>query len=340
MNNVNDIYLTNPNDINYLFDLTNDSYSNYILDNSFIIFLSVENILCLIYLTQENSIVIYDLENQQKVGEIKYHHNHYITSFNHMLDKKNKKDLIMSISGEDNNIIIWDLNDLKLILNIININKGGVLHSACFLNDNDKYYILTSNCSQSPFHIHFEPIKVFDFNGQKVKEINESNEKTYYIDTYFDNKLLKNFIITCNFNYLKSYDYEKNELFHKYYDKDDGAHFTFSIYNIENNIDIIETSNMGIVRIWNFHTAELLNKISINFKRLFSVCLWNKEYLFAGSDDHTIKLIELKNGKVIKNIEGHNNIVLTIKKIKHPKLGECLISKGFKEDQIKIWGKK
>ena len=333
------IYL-NPNDIKLLNDVTTDSYSNYILDNSFLIFTSIDNVLILVYLKINKTIIIYDLINFQKLGEIKYHHHNYINSFKYFFDKKNKKDLIMSISCEDNNLILWDLNKLECILNIITINKGGVMHSACFLNDNENYYILTSNSSQHPYYITFDPIKIFDFNGIKVKEINNSNDKTYYIDTYYDNKIKKNFIITCNFNHIKSYDYEKNELYHKYYEKDDGAHYTFSINNIENITKIFESSNSGIVRIWNFHSSELLDKISINNKRIFSICLWDNNYLFAGCDDNSIKLIELKTGKVVKNLEGHNNIVLTIKKINHPKFGECLISKGFKEDPIKIWAYK
>ena len=289
---------------------------------------------------KKNNIIIYDLENQQKIGEIKYHHKSYITNFQHITDIKNKRDLCMSVSCEDNNIFIWDLNKLGCILNILNINNGGILYSACFLNDNNNIYILTSNSSQSPFYINFEPIKIFDLNGQKIKEIKNSNDKTYYFNTYYDNTLSKNYIITCNFNYIKSYDYENNELYKKYYDKDDGAHYTFIIYNNENNINLIESSNGGLVRIWTFHTGQLINKINLDNQvilRILSICLWNNNYLFAGCTNGNIKLIDIQNGNVVKNLEGDKNIVLTIKKINHPKYGECIISKGFKEDQIKLW---
>jgi WD40 repeat protein len=247
----------------------------------------------------------------------------------------------MSISSEDNNIIVWDLNTLQNILNIVNINTGGVLYSACFLWHNDEFYVVTSNCSQSPFYINYDPIKIFDSNGQLIKEINESKERTYFMDAYYDNKITnKKYIVTCNFNYLKSYDYEKNELYQKYYDKDEGAHFTFDIYDYnDKQVNIIESSNMGTIRIWNFHTGDMLNKIAINNKRFFSVCLWNNDYLFAGCEDGSIKLIEVQNSNIIYSLDTTNNSIaaLTIKKIKIEKYGECLISKGFKEDQIKIW---
>ena len=40
---------------------------------------------------------------------------------------------------------------------------------------------------------------------------------------------------------------------------------------------------------------------------------------------------------VEKNLEGHNSGIFTIKKIEHPKLGKCLISQGYEDDQIKLW---
>ena len=112
----------------------------------------------------------------------------------------------------------------KCILNIIKVNESGVLFSACFLNDNDNIFILSSNCNTSLFCTTFEPIKLFDLNGNKIKDIENSNDRTYFINTYYDNNLSKNFIVACNFNYLKSYDFGKSKMYKKYYDWDDGAH--------------------------------------------------------------------------------------------------------------------
>ena len=51
----------------------------------------------------------------------------------------------------------------------------------------------------------------------------------------------------------------------------------------------------------------------------------------------TIKIIDLDNGIVIKNINGHNSGVISIKKIMHPEYGECLLSQGALYDQLKLW---
>ena len=56
--------------------------------------------------------------------------------------------------------------------------------------------------------------------------------------------------------------------------------------------------------------------------------LWNNDNLFVGCQDKTIKLINIKNGKTTKILSGDREEVVTIKKIIHPKYGECLISYG------------
>ena len=62
--------------------------------------------------------------------------------------------------------------------------------------------------------------------------------------------------------------------------------------------------------------------------------------MFVGCSDNNIKLIDLSNESIIKSLQGHNDVVLTIKKIIHPQYGEVLISQGTGDDQIKIWAYK
>ena len=325
-NNINLI----PKNIQSINNFINDAYAQYIKDNSFIAFKSIYNILFLIYSTKNKSIIIYNIINNRKINEIKNAHNEYITNFRHYLDNINKRDLILSISLDDNNIKLWNINNFECLLNLLNVNKSGGLHSACFLNDNNQIYIITSH---EAFDF-FEPIKVFDLKGNKIKEINNSNEKTNFIDIYFDIKLSKNYIITGNKGYAKSYEYNENKVYHKYYDNDKESHSSIIINNKE---ELIESSFSGHIRIWNFHTGELLNKIKVNEKSLISICLWNNEYLFVGCEDKTIKLIELKKGLIINTLKGHKKDVICIKKISHPKYGECLITQGWESDGIKIW---
>ena len=192
--------------------IINDSYAGLNIDNCFIVIESINKVIYLIYSNINKSIVSYNLINNQKINEIKNAHNDYITNFRHYLDCINKRNLIISISGEDNNLKLWDINKCECLLNIKNINKQGLLMSACFLNDRNKLYILTSNSNC----IRPEEIKVYDFKGNKIKEIKYSNEDTYFIDTYYDKKLNNNYIITGNYSYIKKYNYIQNKNYHKF----------------------------------------------------------------------------------------------------------------------------
>jgi len=330
---------SNPNNLIFLKNLVEDSYSSICLDNIFSIFKSINEILYLIYSNNKKSIILYNLLNNQKISEIKNAHKDFILSFRHYLDKINNIDLIMSISSYDNNIRLWKIPSSECILNLTNINNFGKLETACFLYYENKNYILTSNCNYKNIS---EPIKIYDFKGKKIKEINNSNEITKFIDIYYDIKLNKIYIITGNKGLSKSYDLKTNKIYNIYENKEKYREFNISliITNINDKICLIESSIGGIIRIWNFRSAVLLNKINISKtygdQILYGLCLWNNKYLFIGNNKMKIILLELKNYKVIKQFQCNNGSILTIKKLVHSKYGECLISLGVK-GAIQLW---
>ena len=327
-------YINNPpKDIKLKGNITEDSFAYVILNNTFMVFKSINEIIYLIYCNINNSIICYNLEKEQKINEIKNYHEEFITNFKHYLDKENKRDLIMTISLDDNNIRVWKIDNWECIINIPNVNKEGYLYSATFLYNNNKLYIISSN-----FNLLKKPemIKIYDINGNKLDEINESNDITYIIENYYDNDLGKNFIITGNLGSVKSYTFGNKELYNKYYDKENGTHLSLLIYKKNKNTNLIESCFDGNISIWNFHSGTLLNKIKIS-KWLTGICLFENDYLFVGCYDKTIKLLDIKNQNIINNLEGHNDWVLTIKVINHSKYGKCLISQGRRKDQIKMW---
>ena len=333
-----------PDEINSLINITYDAFSYYNYDNSFIIFTTIEILLYLVYATQEKSIKCFNILDNEQIIEIKNaeEDSKYITNFRHFYDKQNKRDLIMSISGIKNNIKIWEINNWECIINIKDIYKTGNIFSSCFINDNNNnIYIITSNCS---LFKNSQPLKIFDLNGNFIKDINKSIEKTFFVGTYYDINKSKNYIITVNKDNLKSYDYDENLFYKKYQEikenkkmNFDDYHYNYTINDFDNICQLIDSGDDGYIRIWNFHEGNLIKKIEIDKNCILSLCLWNSDYLFASSEDHLIKLIDLQAGIVIKNIIGHVDIVCTIKKIYHPKYGECLISQGYKKDQIKLW---
>ena len=326
----------NPIDIKFREDI-NDAYAKYVLENSFSSFKSIDEIYYLIYSNKNKDILFYDLEKNKIIKERKNAHNEYISGFRHYLENNiyNKRDIIMSVSCKDNNIKLWNVQNLDLLLNLQNINLHGELDSACFLKDKNQSYIISSNDEEN--ELNTELIKVYDFNGNKIKEIFDSNDNTFFIDSFFDKKLNKNFIITSNNSHMKSYDFNENKLYQTYCNFDNRGHFSFIIYEKNNMIKLIDSVVDGNIKIWNFHTARLLKKIKIANYRIYSICLWNYENLFIGSEDKTIKLIELNNGTIIKIIEGHNKDVISLRKIYIPQYGECLISQGWLNEKIKLY---
>ena len=302
-------------------------------ENSFSLFNSIDNILILVYSTKEFSIISHNVNSNQKLIEVKNAHDDDIIGFNHFFDKKNKRDLIMSISAL-NFLKIWDTKNWECILHLSKINNNGLLSSAWFLkNNNNECLIVTSN---SNYGVGTEKIKIFNLKSEIIKEINYSNEDTLYIDTYYEDEKSKTYIIVCIKNYIKSYDYNENKLYHKYSEKNEGHHYSAFIHKTEGIVKLIESCIVdGFIRIWNFHHGNLLCKINSNMK-VCSLCLWNDKYLFSGSLDGKILIIDLLNQIVIKTIDAHKNWINCIRKFKNNKLGEFLITQGF-DDQIQIW---
>ena len=100
----------------------------------------------------------------------------------------------------------------------------------------------------------------------------------------------------------------------KYCDNSNNVHNSIIIDDKSLIIKIIESCEDGNIRIWDFYSGELLNKIKISNKRLYEICLWDNKYIFVGCEDNTIKLVETNMNLIIKSLKGHNNKVLTVKK--------------------------
>ena len=319
-------------EITLLSDVLLNSYT-CMFSNSFLYFKTFDDLNYLVYSSKNNSIICFDLYKNQKIVEIK--NNEIISSFRNFSDKKNKRDFILAVFPNKNNLRIWNVKNWQCILYINQVYNEASIYSACFLNDNGNIFVIASNCDY--FGVS-ESIKVFDFNGNKIKEINDSNDATLTIDIYFDKINSKKYIITGNKHYLKSFDYDKNILYQKYYEEDCSSHYSFIIDDKKEITKLFESCKDGNIRIWNFHSGILLIKIKISDQSLYDICLWDDKFLLVACHDKEIKILDLTNNKIVKKLIRHNNSVISLKKINHIKFGECLISHGYENDQFKIWG--
>ena len=321
--------------IKFLKYLAEDSYCRIGLDNTFIIFKSINNIFYLIYSDKNNSIISYNLISNKKINEIKKAHEYYIISIRYYCDTLNKRDLILSMSCFDNNIKLWNIHNYECLLSIKNYNNGCDPLS-CFLNDNNQIYIISINNTTN------YKIDIMNFNGELIKEIIDNNNKrTYIIDTYFDNKNSKNYILTGNDANVKSYDYNENKIYKIYSDNDKRGHHSLIIYN-ENDVEkLIESSFDGNIRIWNFHSGLLLNKIKVNngliASWIYSICLLDNNYLIIGCYKGIIRVIDINKQTTIKELNYHQYPVICITKLHLPNIGTIVVSQGFEEDGINLY---
>ena len=322
------------------YKIEEESYINENLDNSFVVFNSINKILYIIYSTNGKSIISFDLNNFQKISEINGSHNKCITNFKHYLDIKKNRDLIMSISKRNNTIKIWDFKNWNCI-STLTIKYFGNILAASFINDiNDKnqiYLISNINTINNP-----NSLAILDFKGNIIKNIKGTTEIVVFIDTYYDKLFAKMYIIFGKLGFVESYDYIKNKIYHRYVDYDNkgenlGAHYSVIVNDFNNLIRLIESSIDGFIRLWDFHSGILIKKIKVGDIWLYGICLWNDDYLYVGTEDNSIKLIDLNNGGIIKSLDGHDHSVLTIKKAFIPKYGYCLISQERGNSQIKLW---
>ena len=315
--------------------LTNSSYIEYTLDNAFDAFTTLSGNVLLVYATKFKSIECFDIVKQKFIKTLLNAHTSLILIIKYYCPKFMKKEIILSSSNApDYCVKIWDIKNWTCILNFNKIYDKGNMLAVCLQFDEfqKESYIFTSN--------DFGPIKIWGFNGKFIKNINKSeNNETYFLDTYYDDLLLKYFLICGEMKCCKSYELNTHQLFRTYLDNTSCAEHTSAFINKNGNtVELVECEFYGYIRIWNFRSGDLIKKIEV-CKRipLVSMCLWNKNYLLASCVDYTIKLIDFKNYAFIKSFNGHNNEVSTIKKIMHPTYGECLISQGLANEQIKMW---
>ena len=320
-------------------NIIRDAIVPYPAGYSFCLFCSIDRILYLIYTSREYSIISYDLINDKRINQIKKAHNNYISNFRQYLDGINKRDLLISVSTLINNIKVWNIKNYECLCNLENIYDKSVILSACLLNENNKIFIVTCNEPQ----YFFEEIKVFELKGNIYKKIYNYDDLTHYIDSYYDNNLSKNFIITGNASYPRSYDYSNSKLYHKYSDDNNKGQYYMTFYDKDDILKLIESSSDAYIRIWDFHSGKLLSKINISdtfYCKIYSFCVSNNNYLCAGMSGGKVIEIDLKTKKLVSFSSNDKNDYLAIQTVEHSKYGECLISQDCNRGQIKLWKKK
>ena len=87
------------------------------------------------------------------------------------------------------------------------------------------------------------------------------------------------------------------------------------------------------VKIWNFHSAQLLSEINISKSAIKGISLWDEVNLLVGTGSG-LKLVDLNKNKLAKNFVDTVNIV-RIDLCTIPKYGKCLITSSYQE--MNLW---
>ena len=317
----------------------NKTFNNY----SFAAFKSINDIYYLIYSNIIYSMIIYDIINNKKINEIKTTDNSKIIYFKYFSDIKNKREFMLTISLLTDNLSkslkIWNVINFECIYNFKNINN---LYSACILNDNNNELKIIMNCPKENLHI-------YDFKGNKIKDLNIENKSKISIELFYDKELNKNYIIYGDdiIDNITSYDYNENKIYHKYDNYDDSID-NLIIDKEKNKVILMYVTKYGNITLWDFHTGKLLKSVSICYKDNFvkCICFWNYKYSFLGFNrtyqynpkrhyyfhntdniNNSIRIINLDKKEMLTNfISITNGMPKTLKKINHPKKGDYLIS--------------
>jgi hypothetical protein len=325
-------------------------------------FLWLYDLILLVFISRINySIVSYNLIDNKKIFEITKT-NRTLNEIKHFLDKNNKRDLVSSISMHDNNIKVWNFNNLECILNI-EFRIGNFflnLNSVCFLNNGNDIHLILSSINMPQTQL----IHIYNLRGNKIKELNNNKLQNYFVDTFYDDKFSKNYIIISTNADIRALDYNDNKIVKHYTPVNEQPVKVTSIKNVELNrklhfddnhvftnieyskgplyIMVKKCGNItklfavmkeNTVKIWNFHTTKLLDEINISKTIIKSICLWDEENLLIGTGGG-LKLIDLNKNKLIKNYTDVVHIdrmdICTI-----PKYVKCLITENY--NGMNLW---
>ena len=316
---------------------------------------------------QNNDECIINNDNQQIINDININDKEYkiIMKQNYKFPENNK--------GNDNNIIVTeinleknnnkkndnflikeynlnsnhidnDYNESNIDNNIIDNNiENDIIHND-IINNNDNHLNESDN-GLIEEEDNLSNDNNFNNNNDNNSHNNDNNinefeyDNIYFVETYFDKTNNFTYIIACCSQYVKSYNYNLNILYHKYqeHEMENRIHSSAIINESGNITKLIESCIDGYLRIWNFHECILLKRIKVETGTIKGICLWDDNHILIGCDDKSIKVVDINNENTIKVLFGHQKIVCCIKTINHDKYGKCIVSKGWGDDVIKLW---
>jgi len=328
-----DKFNSNPKNFIYKKDITDKLQKSYTIDSVFCAFTTFDGKCYIAWGCPTFTVEVYDLIQDKLVKSLTGFSQHiYITR--HFFDKIPKKDYLLSTSYSKI-CKVWDCQNFSNIVTIKNCHTGAYLYSGLIIFD--------SSFVSSPLVLTVAPnenIKVWDFEGVLVNQINTSTDYTYYLNVWYDDRDEKCniYIINANSKDVKIYDYKTGKVYKTFYNVELQAawHMSALVENIKNKPYLFESDGQGNLRVWDIETQTIYKKILVDGINLRGICFWNEQFVLVAGTDKTVKVIDYMKEKLEGTIEANNNILCTVDKIRHPILGECIFSGGI-DGKIKMF---
>ena len=321
--------------------------SDYGLNESFDIFkseLNANNYL-IVANKNNNNIDIINIESNKLIKSIKNNPSKfiYIKYFQKIETKKNylitiniKNAINIYEFSEENNFekinLLLTIITKKEFNNTFNFINGTLIFN---IKINSKLFDILLVSSRARYMEEY-PTLIYNIkNGQELKEISHTkkNMTRFMIpwynkndDNYYLIELCEELLIVINILYNNIYAKLDEEKFKS---------FNTGFVHELNDIDFLFVADScGQIQVFNLFSKEICFKIDVRKNksniRLYGLIHWNYNYLIVNDDNNkSIIVIDLKNKYIIgSTYNEHNDSVRCIKRIRHKKYGECLITGG------------
>ena len=345
----------NPNELKFKCDLVNTN-SKGGLNDIFEIFKSIKDNED--YLVSPNKINFHldmiTLKYNKFYGALKGHQKK-VTSVRYFLNNYNYNEFLIS-SDEMGIVFIWDITNSYRKLYTINTKYNDIIYSCLLVftgevhensNSDSDSNINTGYIITSTFDISKEnqnsATKIYSLeNGEFVNYIKNTNTNSvFYLLSWINKRDNKNYIIQfCYMKILITNLLEDEDVYAELSQEQKLSHYSGFIYEKkeEDKTYLYSSSKNGIINIWDLYKKVLVNNININGSILCHIIQWDDKYaIVADYNGKSFKTINLETLRVEHDIGGsHTKEVKSIKKVRHPLLGDSILSAG-NDNMIKLW---
>ena len=348
-NNISEEQISNspPPYFTFIENIYTKCDSDYGLNESFDIFKSElnDNNYLIVANKNNNNIDIINIESNKLIKSIKNNPSKFIY-IKYFQKIETKKNYLITINIK-NAINIYEFSEennfekINLLLTIITKkefnNTFNFINSTLIFNIkiNSKLFDILVVSSRARYMEEY-PTLIYNIkNGQELKEISHTkkNMTRFMIpwynkndDNYYLIELCEELLIVINILYNNIYAKLDEEKFKS---------FNTGFVHELNDIDFLFVADScGQIQVFNLFSKEICFKIDVRKNksniRLYGLILWNYNYLIVNDDNNkSIIVIDLKNKYIIgSTYNEHNDSVRCIKRIRHKKYGECLITGG------------